>query len=115
MHLDIGTPNEKAMDADGKEVKVRDDLGLSTEPKRYAAPNCKDCYGRGSVIKVRQFTAKEAIEVAKDPEAGPMLQGGCIRIVDVCKCATKRYAKARAQVARAVRQDATPAPTVAAV
>lgn len=49
--LNLGMPNEVSY-ATGRAVQVRDEFGLSLDPKDNADPKCLNCSGRGMVRRV---------------------------------------------------------------
>lgn len=61
---ELGKPNETRKEGD-QELPVRDELGLSIDPKYWADPNCS-CKGQGMVMKYRPFTNKQVDQLLKD-------------------------------------------------
>ena len=90
--LSIGTPNEQAVDpTSGKIMHVRDEYGLSIDPKEHADPKCTSCSGRGVVVKIMNYPKDR-----KPEDAGLIVsQDGKVRFTDRCGCVEPRYQKRR--------------------
>lgn len=106
--LDVGTPNETAVLADGKEHAVRDAFGLLMDPTLYASKKCNDCYGRGVVFKVTPLSAQFVkMHLEKQPEDEIYIQQSkpgsyYTRGAQKCACVQRRYDKKRIEFAEAL-------------
>lgn len=85
----LGNPLETAVDPNGKLVQVRDDLGLSLDPKEHADPKCGLCGGRGIVVKIAP-KPKDGF-----PDGVAVDEDGHARFADTCSCVGPTYARRR--------------------
>ena len=109
----VGQPNEKVVGRDGKEIVVRDDLGLTLDPAAWGNQKCKTCYGRGMVIVAKPVTKAEIAELAADNErdlanvtiTNKVKGSGLYRSGKPCVCSGVRYKKMRRFVADQIAKN----------
>jgi len=85
--LNIGPPNQESLLPNGKKIRVRDELGLSLDPKENADQKCRTCYGRGVF---------SAVVPSRDGKA----MGETV--ARSCGCVNRVYARKRRVVERIV-------------
>lgn len=94
----ICKPNQKAVLANGDEVSVSDEIGLSLDPKAFANRKCKTCNGEGIITTVLPIDKRNP--VLKSKLASEMLTQDkpgkfSVRETSVCVCATVRRTRAQ--------------------
>ena len=121
LNLNVGTPKaERVLEgiagAEGL-VVVRDELGLSLDPKDYAHRHCRYCRGNGVVTTTRPVPLDHLNKLRKEnPEALKAVEtkwrkkkgkqvavGHFVRSNRTCGCVEPRYQKARAKLQDALR------------
>lgn len=86
----VGDQNESVI-IDGARVFVRDDYGISTDPKSFATKNCSACLGRGvinrAVLKTK-YQPKELEKLLSDPvtRSTVKVSGKFLVQSDTCRC-----------------------------
>ena len=88
----LGPPNEEELDARGLKVRVRDELGVSFDPREFADRNCSTCWGKGvvpwvaggapdAVRKHLPFVRRreEPPHSSRPSDDTPLLACGCVR------------------------------------
>ena len=98
--LALGVPNETARHG-ALEVQLRDDLGLSLDPRVHAKRQCTTCHGRGVFVLSRRMAPEELEKLtAADPASAAQVvaANNWFRAQSVCGCVESRYKRARATV-----------------
>lgn len=102
MKFSVGTPNEVSY-ATGRPVRIRDELGLLLEPGEFANPACRDCSGRGFITLCRTVYDPKPLSSGDEVFVQEGLEAIEQRGYSACRCAVRRRAWARGQVARGLR------------
>jgi hypothetical protein len=90
--------SKETVQLDGRSVRVRDELGISLDPKQHAKPTCRDCRGNGVIERTVVVSANQLAERIGVAVTQIRSENNREHDMTVCGCVRPRYEKVRRAV-----------------